>query len=291
MTLSPRSRRFALLGAAGFAAVALAVSPSLVAVADENTPVLRVEYESGTVDSGVAGLGVNECCGYSIDTTTLSRNGIGAVKHEVRYGDSAADGPRAESHTETIEATHFDSGDSVYYGFSVYIPSTWVFDETSEDIVFQWHNYKDSCDFKDRGPSAFLSVHTNGQWRLRYNSDSAACSTETSVVKQAQDLGAVKPGQWNDFVFKFDWSEGADGRIQVWHQTSKALGWVKVADRQGANTYNDVPTTIGYLKWGIYKPAWRTAPSNVSTRAVFHDNIAVGSTFTAVNPEGGPRGS
>jgi hypothetical protein len=66
---------------------------------------------------------------------------------------------------------------------------------------------------------------------------------------------------------------------------------VKVADEYGPNTYNDAESTIGYLKWGIYKPSWRTGPSDVASRALFHDNVAVGDSFTAVNPEGGPRTS
>jgi hypothetical protein len=69
------------------------------------------------------------------------------------------------------------------------------------------------------------------------------------------------------------------------------LGWEKVADEYGPNTYNDAESTIGYLKWGIYKPSWRTGPSDVASRAVFQDNVAVGDSFTAVNPEGGPRTS
>ncbi|WP_043633053.1 hypothetical protein [Nonomuraea candida] len=52
----------------------------------------------------------------------------------------------------------------------------------------------------------------------------------------------------------------------------------------GANTFNDDPGTMGYLKWGLYKPAWNTAPTLVGSRVIFHDNVAVGTSFDSVNP-------
>lgn len=52
----------------------------------------------------------------------------------------------------------------------------------------------------------------------------------------------------------------------------------------GPNTFNDDATTMGYLKWGIYKPAWNGGPTDVDARWIVHDNIAVGGSFGAVDP-------
>lgn len=271
------------------AAAALVATNLNFAEAEEPTATadaaLRVDYETGTLDSGHPALGLdNQCCpGTSLQVTDLARTGGHAIRSHLRYGDAMVKGgTRAESHTIKMPETLFGSGTSAYYGFSVYVPSTWKAD-SREDIVFQWHNWPDSCE-ASKVPSAFLSIQPSGKWRLRVNSDAHACSTAGSIVKTSADLADVKTGQWNDFVFRFAWSSGDDGEIEAWHQSSKALGWQHVLPtRKGANTFNDVGNR-GYLKWGIYKPAWNDAPTNVDARVLVHDNIAVGSGFDAVDP-------
>ncbi|MFG1945937.1 polysaccharide lyase [Nonomuraea sp. NPDC048826] len=245
---------------------------------------LRLGYENGTVNSGNPSVGVNQCCpAYSIKVDDLPRTGSYAIRSILRYGDAkVAGGTRAESHTLKLKDSHYRSGDTVYYGFSVYLLSSWQRD-SREDIVFQWKPWPDACE-ADKPPSAFLSVQPTGQWRLRVNSDGNACSTPDSIRKTSFDLGEVKPGQWHDFVFRFAWSHRGQGKIDGWYQTHKSPGWRKVLTATGPNTYNDDKTTYGYLKWGIYKPAWNTGPTGVDSRTVFHDNIAVGTSFSQVDP-------
>ncbi|WP_170223295.1 polysaccharide lyase [Nonomuraea turkmeniaca] len=251
----------------------------------ESAAILRLTYENASRTSGNPKLGFNECCAPrpSIQVDDLPRTGKYAVRSYLNYGDKmVAGGTRAESHTMDIDASHFRSGDTVYYGFSIYLPSTWQSD-SREDIVFQWKPWRDTCE-ADKYPSAFLSVQPNGKWRLRVNSDSKACSTPDSVHKTSYDLADVKPGQWHDFVFKYVWSYGSQGRIDAWYQTHKSPGWRQVLSATGPNTFNDEDDTEGYLKWGLYKPAWNTGPTDVNSRTIFHDNIAVGKSFSEVNP-------
>ncbi|CAM3206619.1 polysaccharide lyase [Stackebrandtia soli] len=249
--------------------------------------VMRADYEDGAKNSGYADIGLNECCTpRSLQVVDLARTGDHAIRSQLTYGDAPVNGGvRAESHTVAMDPSYFDSGDTAYYGFSVYIVSHWQTD-SREDIVFQWHNWPDACE-ASKVPSAFLTIQPTGQWRLRVNSDGDACSTPESIDKTSFDLGAVKPGQWNDFVFKFDWDHGVDGGIETWHQTSKSPGWKSVLSATGPNTFNDDPTTHGYLKWGIYKPAWNTAPTDVDTRVLIHDNVAIGDSFASVDPSVG----
>ncbi|GIG66974.1 polysaccharide lyase [Phytomonospora endophytica] len=283
-----RAKLAAVLVPLAAAAVFAATTPHAVAeepAAAAAVATTRVTYETGTLDSGFPKLGLdNQCCpGVSLRVTDLARTGGNAVRSNLRYGDPMVKGgTRAESHTITMSETLFGSGTAAYYGFSVYIPSTWATD-SREDIVFQWHNWPDSCE-ASKVPSAFLSVQPSGMWRLRVNSDAAPCSTAGSIAKTSFDLAAVKTGQWNDFVFRFVWDHDADGEIEAWHQSSRNLGWVNVlATREGPNTFNDVGPR-GYLKWGVYKPAWNTGPTDVPNRVVMHDNIAVGGSFAAVDP-------
>ncbi|MBB5132921.1 hypothetical protein HNP84_002642 [Thermocatellispora tengchongensis] len=275
MSLKPMSVAMAALTVVGLAPVNAHASAAL-----------RFGYENGTKSSGQPKLGFNECCQTSIQVDDLPRTGRYAIRSHLKYGDKmVAGGTRAESHTLDIKDTHFRSGETVYYGFSIYLASTWQ-NDSREDIVFQWKPWRDKCE-TDKSPSAFLSVQPSGKWRLRVNSDGSPCSTADTVHKTSFDLAEVKPGQWHDFVFKFKWSHDSQGSIDGWYQTHKNPGWRKVVTATGPNTFNDDATTQGYLKWGIYKPAWNTGPTEVESRTVFHDNITVGTSFSEVNPAAG----
>ncbi|MCF6469384.1 hypothetical protein FAF44_13420 [Nonomuraea sp. MG754425] len=243
---------------------------------------LRFTYENGKLSSGTA-LEVNKCCGHSLGISSSGRTGAHAVMSQLKYGDPLVEGGvRAESHTLRNEAGHFRSGTTAYYGFSVYIPSTWQKD-SREDIVFQWKPWADKCE-KQKWPSAFLTVQPTGKFQLRVNSDGNRCSTLESLKQSSYNLADVEPGRWHDFVFHIKWSHGSDGTLTGWHQTHKTPGWKQVVNVAGANTFNDDATTKGYLKWGLYKPAWNTGPTLVTNRVIFHDNVAVGATFNAVDP-------
>ncbi|OQR66037.1 hypothetical protein B6E66_00280 [Streptomyces maremycinicus] len=246
---------------------------------------VRATYESGDIASGISGIGTAGCCTYSLTVdSSLARTGSNSVRSDVKYGDTAADGPRAESDAEDVTAARFTSGETFWYGFSVYIPSTWQAD-TTEDILFQWHHTKSSCDDPGRSPSMFLEVlpatsTAVSKLRLRVNSDPVLCDYQShasaSLSKTSYDLSTLTTGAWHDFVFQVDWQYTQTGSIKAWHQTGKAPGWTQVLDAENvADTYNDASITYGYLKWGIYKPSWRDAATDVGERVVWHDNVAV----------------
>lgn len=228
-------------------------------------------------------LSFHQCCDDSLNEVSFARGGGTAFRSLLRYGDApVTNGTRAEVHTGGWEASHFSSGDHVYYGFSIYIVGNWETD-SQEEILFQWHTTPDECEDM-KYPSAFLSVQPEGIWRLRVNSDDSPCTTPDSMTRSGFDLAEVQPGSWHDFVFEFIWDHTDEGAVNVWHQTDKDLGWEPVLTTTGANTFNDTPSSHGYLKWGIYKPAWNTGPTHVDERVVFHDNVSFGDSFDSVDP-------
>lgn len=264
------------------------------AFADESDPdaVFFADYENGATGSGYADIGHNECCTYSVQTAGFGRDSDTSIHHELRQGDPQEEslGPRAESHAIDMQSARFGVGDTFYYAFSIYLPSTWEYDGQMEDILFQWHTTPvgEACEPR-KSPAAFLAVHPagGGEWRLRINSDGNECSTSGTIDKTHLGLGGIKLGQWTDFVFKFDWAYDDTGHIEAWTQTSKNPGW-QYFEHHGPNTFND-PPDVGYLKWGIYKPGWRNGgTSDVDKRAVFHDNISMGTTCESVMPTGWP---
>lgn len=265
----------------------IAIQPLVIATPAAADAVVRATYETGEISSGLAGIGLAGCCTHSLKVDGgLPRTGNYSLRSDLKYGDPAVSGgPRAESDTVNIAATRFQSGQTSWYGFSVYIPSTWRDDDTSEDIIFQWHRTKSSCDDPNRSPAMFLEVlpptsTSVSRLRLRVNSDPVLCdhrdNGSANLTKTSHDLAPLTTGTWHDFVFQVDWEYTKTGFIKVWHQTGKALGWTQVLDaQQVANTYNDASSTFGYLKWGIYKPAWRQGATAVAERVVWHDNVAV----------------
>ena len=246
--MTPRNYRLGaacvalVAGCAALSATAAGTATATSAAADT----LRFTYENGEISSGTA-LEVNECCSHSLGISSLGRTGEHAVMSQLKYGDPQVEGGiRAESHTLRNTAGHFRSGTTAYYGFSIYIPSTWEKD-SREEIVFQWKPWRDKCEAQ-KWPSAFLTVQPTGRFQLRVNSDGNRCSTSASLKKASYNLTEVQVGRWHDFVFHIKWSHGSDGALTGWHQTHKTPGWKKVVSATGANTFNDDATTKGYLK-------------------------------------------
>lgn len=223
--------------------------------------------------------------------TGSGRVGERGVRSELRYGDPEAyGGPRAETAVVGNSASRYAAGDSFYYGFSVHVPAGWVDDGGVEDIMFQWHNIPDSdAGEASKSPNLFLGIK-NDQFILRITSDANPVSTADSPLKeQALLLGDLDytQGTWHDFVFHVVWSyEGQDGLIEAWHKRADQTGYRKVLEKIGPNMHNDL--LKGYVKWGIYKPQWRTGPTAPSVRIDMHDEIRVGQSFGAVEP-GCPR--
>ncbi|MEU6861002.1 polysaccharide lyase [Glycomyces sp. NPDC046736] len=284
-----RATLAALTVALGVIAAGVVPSSAHADGADPNS-LLFADFENGDIKSGYPDIDHNKFAPYSVKIASSGRDSGASVHHELRQGDEPqAGGMRAESDALHFPPARFGVGDTRYYAFSVYLPSTWEYDSLTEDIVFQWHNTPkgtEPCE-PTKTPSAFLAVHPHngGEWRLRVNSDPNPCTTPETIAKTHLGLGSLALGQWTDFVFRFDWAYDASGEIEVWKRTSGNPTWA-YAHHDGPNTYNDNHDS-GYIKWGIYKPGWNGgAVSDVDKRAVFHDNIAVGTTCASVMPTG-----
>ena len=213
------------------------------------------------------------------------RIGALGVRSELRYGDPQAyGGPRAETAVVGESASRYSPGDSFYYGFSVFVPAGWIDDGGVEDIMFQWHNIPDTNEAA-KSPNLFLAIKRT-EFVLRITSDATPISTPATELKEqallVPDLH-YDQGTWHDFVFHVVWSyQGADGLIEAWHKRADQTGYNKVLEKTGPNMHND--TLRGYVKWGIYKPAWRDGPTAPPVRVDMHDEIRVGESFGAVEP-------
>ena len=264
-----------------------ATPPDVIACSEPQEGTLALEY---TYDSppDVTG-GTIELQGsepWSLTSPAGSgRIGTLGVRSELRYGDPEAySGPRAETAVLGDSESRYRPGDSFFYGFSVYVPAGWIDDGGNEDIMFQWHNIPDIGEAA-KSPNLFLAIKRT-EFVLRITSDATAISTPATELKeQALLIGDLHydQGTWHDFVFHVLWSyQGQDGLIEAWHKRADQTGYHKVLEKIGPNMHNDVAK--GYVKWGIYKPAWRDGATAPPVRIDMHDEIRVGQSFGAVEP-------
>lgn len=217
-----------------------------------------------------------------------SRFGRRAVRSEVQYRDFVAGGPRAETQVAGQGESRYRPGQTVYYGFSVGLPGGWVDDGANQDIVFQWKNIKDPAEAQHKSPDVFLSVKRD-MFVLRITSDPRRTSTTSSPNRELEMLVKrldFEQGGWHDFAFEIRWSYSDDGRIVGRYRDAGPLerpsagSFRQVLEHRGPNVHNDVHP--GYLKWGIYKPSWKSGPTQVDRRVVFHDHIRVGNSWGEV---------
>ena len=160
-----------------------------------------------------------------------------------------------------------------WYGFSVYLPSSYTADPKSAESVFQWHQHSDV------GGSPPLALLTNnGGWEV---------FQARPGYEKRHALGAYTPERWTDWVFHVAWSPGTGGLLEVWQDGALKLrlgGQNKGADGHAV-----------YPKFGIYKWDWKSQPqrSGVDERVLFIDSVRIADengSYGEVDPAEGSRG-
>jgi hypothetical protein len=165
-----------------------------------------------------------------------------------------------------------------WYGFSIYLPDSYIPDTVRWETVVQWHQIPDSGESNGNPP---LSLSTsNGVWKLTNKWTSAPLTTKSNTQTRGFTFGTYARGRWTDWVFRIKWSYGAQGILEVWKNGQKVLS------APGPNTYND--ERMPFFKMGIYK-GWRDGQpvGSVTHRTVYHDEsrrVGPGGSYGAVAP-------
>merc|ERR1711915_18091 len=241
--------------------------------------VLDVDYETGTLDGGYSEVETHpplpERAGIE---EKITRNSSYAAYHELHVSDpSVAASKRCESDSMKLLDARIKHLEEVYYGFTFYIPSTWEFDDDFDDILVQWKGF-------DGGPFMFITQKHKGLF-LRVNANTDPDVGEDNMIKlQYVITKNVAKGMWHDFKVRviWDWMVDGFGLVQMDYKTEHDRTYEQVISIDGPNMSN----RDGYLKWGIYKPAWQTdLEFNVTMRKIWHDNIRIGSTWDEVDPD------
>jgi hypothetical protein len=168
-----------------------------------------------------------------------------------------------------------------YYGFSIYIPTDWIYDSKPE-ILFQWKGGK--------GGKPFMSLHSKySDFNLVINTspdpEINARQDKDSLARRTYEITEnFELGKWHDFLFNVTWDFNPSGvaKLFVEYKTEDQDEYTTVVKDYEPNMYN----VEGYAKWGVYKPVWKKNPdkSQVTMREVWHDNIRIGYMRDVVDP-------
>lgn len=247
---------------------ACAGSSATAAAGPAATEILRVDYESGTLDSGVPGLTTTHAT--APDASGVVQPGHDssyAVQHKVTLGDPGyvSDGaPRSESATDQLTNGQFNVGDMQRYEFSVLLKDWQPYatgDSESGDIIFQGK-------YGGAQPPAFYLMTKRNAIAFR----SPQMDRQTTVVPDFRPY----VDQWMNFRVDADWTTDATGYFRVSVQLPGQCDYVPAAAYEDVRTYQPAdPADHGYLKWGLYRPSESLANGDVPTRIVEHDDIRI----------------
>ncbi|QJB32169.1 heparin lyase I family protein [Chitinophaga oryzae] len=237
-------------------------SPKPEALATGDT-LLNVSYESGTLNSGIAGLGTTAAsapdAAYMITPGSTGNYGIA---HKVTLDDTAyssAGQPRSESDALNITSARYQPGDARRYEFSVLLKdwTTWTSPMPADaEILFQ-------AKPTSSGPSFFIAAKRNAIV-FRHGA-----SAQDNLV--ADYTGYIN--QWIDFRVDVLWSNSGTGTYSVYTRLPGGSYTLK-AQYSNESTYNST-SAYGYIKWGLYRADQSTANGSVATRIAYHDNIRI----------------
>jgi hypothetical protein len=261
-----RPTRLALLALLTVSSAALAQSSSLMA---------ELTWESGNLN-GTKQVRVN----VPVVTTERARAGKYSMKATLRAdGASKTGGERNEIQ---ISNSNAPMNTSVWYGFSVFLPSDHVDDKVWE-IVTQWFAYADDDTEWVRQPTMSLQTH-NGAWVIGNKSSSVAIThiDHPSISSRAWNFGPIEKNKWTDWVFNVKWTHNTDGFLKIWKDGKQVL------DYKGPTSYNDKQGP--FVKQGIYKGWQQMGVDKATVRTIYHDEFRMAGpngSYEMVAPGGG----
>ncbi|GLS05461.1 hypothetical protein GCM10007860_26140 [Chitiniphilus shinanonensis] len=220
--------------------------------------------------------------GALIPSDSVARSGKKSLAVQLRNTDPlVSSGKRAELSKLDIG----ENGKSYAYGFSLYLPTDWKSDTSSEGIA-QWHVTGDPGDVA-RSPSLALMIQGD-KWIVAKRWDDQAISTSNSLAALHYEViyeAPLNKGKWEDWAFEVRWdyrpqAAGGTGYTRVWRNG------VLVASVNAPNSYND--QNQKYFKIGLYKWDWNNGAATQTTyRKLYIDDVRItdsGGTHLDVMP-------
>ena len=217
------------------------------------------------------GTGLFGPCG---DCGNTAASIVGAPVHNGRYAAQLqrnAGGYRVEVGDNPSENRGSD-GDDSYYGFAVYFPSSnsgnWAAD------VWDWNGWFQFIAIPDGEPiAAGVDTGDYDVWNphlfVNINID-ASGKTGGRIGGRWTDPQPIPYDSWIDFVFHVRWSTATSGVIEIWKDG------VQIVAQHNVRTLVSNPAYMEIQNYGS---------STAGTTDVVFDDVRVGTSYTAVDPE------
>jgi len=185
---------------------------------------------------------------------------------------------------------NFLYGTTYWVGYSIYIPSDYVFPLAGSGdwmVNGQFHGAADACDNQYNNPMFTLENYSTDQVTGKYKGGivyhAAACDlTDPQGGSEAYETGNLTLGAWNNVVmqFRFGYLTSQNPFLKVWINGNLDI------DSTARNCYNDVKGP--YFKLGLYG---NMRYHDIVYTTVYYDEIRVGdanATYDDVVPGGTP---
>jgi hypothetical protein len=184
-----------------------------------------------------------------------------AARFEVRNGDVAAGGNRAELFARGLADGWPDpQGSERYYGWATFIPADYRTDPRWQ-ILLQWKG-----EYTGSPP---LAIGLEGD-QLNVSVRNADGRTVTRVWHSQ-----MRGGQWDRFVMHVRWSPNpSNGFIEFWRNGELVLPRMPARTMM---TTSDGVADRNYLKLGLYR-----SRGIAVTQVLYHDAMRIGRTYRSV---------
>ncbi|GKT46802.1 uncharacterized protein ColSpa_06983 [Colletotrichum spaethianum] len=208
--------------------------------------------------------------------TNVVYKGTTALKMTQSYDPSYT----GRYHSEVDVNDGYKRGQERFYGFAFRLSETWQFQPQSYNIAqFIANRPGAGCGGDNWMPSSMLwldgdqlaSRIVSGQYRQ------PDCSR--NIVKY-ENLVAVSRGVWHRVIIQARWKSDGTGFYKIWFDGNKVLEKYDVS-----TTLND--DSAFQFRVGLYANSWyddKTMLGDQSFRQIWFDEIAVDSTYMAVDP-------
>ena len=213
-----------------------------------------------------------------------ARTGNKSYKYSFVPDSSVNGGIHIELRMQARGVSNFSYNRDYWMGYSVYIPSDFVFPDDRKNewvLLGQFHGIADACETAKQGPvMAFYVDGELGAFKQTIGSVKDFCFNGNNINRRYYtSFPPLKKGAWNDVVmnFRYNYNDSGNPFFKVW------IDGKLIVDDKGPNCYNDaVPP---FFKMGIYSKSSRKM-------TVFYDEIRVGdenSSYEEVAPRGSRR--
>lgn len=195
----------------------------------------------------------------------IVRIGSKACRFEIDRGDYISQGVRAELrdwYNAPLEA-------DTWYGFSTFLPQSFVPPKGVGVVLAQWHDQAELGDSSGKPPLAIR--YLDGVLRFT-GAFSMVASDDPDQLHVFHEIPDIRHDVWLDFIFRIHWSKTANSRIEAFLDGKSLFRF------EGPLGYRN-QIKGPYFKLGVYASGEIDAPL-----VVFHDNYSRGAGYEDVDP-------